>query len=177
MCGCGFVRTTQTQASTLMVIIITMWTWVYLCGREQTIVQIYESGPKIAFELFDHSFKNRNESVEWAEWGNGQVKQQYCINTRVIMCLQVQAVFSKCIRKGLAAHLATSSYSFSSHFKNHPVTAGLVKSQDLTAEANGNKFRLRCICGAQELMERYRPVANVSPSRFSAVGIHLAAYL
>lgn len=53
-------------------------------------------------------------------------------------------------KKPLAAHLATHSASFSCHFKNHPVTAGLVFGQDLTVEANGNKFRLCCVCGVQE---------------------------
>lgn len=81
---------------------------------------------------------------------------------RVVLCLQVQPVFSKCMKKSLAAHLATHSSSFSCHIKNHPVTAGLVLSQDLSLEANGNKFRLCCICGArEEVMERARAAANL----------------
>lgn len=81
---------------------------------------------------------------------------------RIVLCLQVQPVFSKCMKKSLAVHLATHSSSFSCHIKNHPVTAGLVLSQDLSVEANGNKFRLCCICGAQEeVTERYRAAANL----------------
>lgn len=95
------------------------------------------------------------------ERGKSQMKQKYCTNIHVL-CLQVQAVFAKCTKKRLAAHLATHSSLFCCHIKNHPVTAGLVLSQDLTVEANGNKFRLCCLCGApEEVMERYRAAANL----------------
>lgn len=129
------------------------------------IAQIYENEPKIAFELFVHYLKKKknHQSKECTSSFvmNSQIKPKNMAQIYTLSCVcRCRLFFSKCIgKKNPAAHLATHSYSFSSHFKNHPVTAGLVLSQDLTAEANRNKFRLCCICGAQEeFMEPCRPV-------------------
>lgn len=120
---------------------------------------------KIALELFVHSCENRNSSVRTADAGGpGKSRMKQKIPHKYARCpvFAGAACLLKMHEKSLAAHLATHSSSFSCHIKNHPVTAGLVLSQDLSLEANGNKFRLCCICGArEEVMERARAAANL----------------